>query len=310
LQLTRRNVSNSRIWHFITAFGTKLTANDYQTFARRGGAAFINADLSKAMGPLSVLMADLGGNSAGTAFMSLHQFRTGANTLSRQQFDILKKAHLLNSGGFTDMGGRINIKPGGMVGSEKYSGDEPGWIRNVLMPHLHAIAGDNPVVLESLMAKLGRNRNVLKTVEMFGLPGFQDQTAKDMGLAGQVKSITQAVGVKLAFWQQFESMMEVIGGPLMKAAFPVMLGVTDMFESIGKFANENPDSIRQIGYGLAALSVTFMSAGAIALLAAIGPAGWLVVGVGALASAMIAFPNKWMAVVAAIDGFFNSISDK
>jgi hypothetical protein len=124
------------------------------------------------MGPLSVLMADLGASGAGTAFMTLHQFRTGANTLSRQQFDILKKAHLLNEGGFTDMGGRINIKPGGMLGSEQYKGDEPGWVRNVLMPHLRAISGDNAEVLESLFSKVGRNRNTQKLIEMFGLPGF------------------------------------------------------------------------------------------------------------------------------------------
>ena len=30
---------------YITAFGTKMSANDYQTFARRAGSAFINADI-------------------------------------------------------------------------------------------------------------------------------------------------------------------------------------------------------------------------------------------------------------------------
>jgi hypothetical protein len=58
-----------------------------------------------------------------------------------------------------------------------------------------------------------------------------------------------------------------------------------MFSSIGSFANANPDAIRQIGMGFAVLSVTFMSAGAVALLAALGPAGWLIAGVGALAAA-------------------------
>jgi hypothetical protein len=303
--LEKLNQFVDQAFSYITAFGgNKVTAQDYQTFARRGGAAFINADLSKAMGPLSVLMADLGGNSAGTAFMSLHQFRTGANTLSRQQFDILKKAHLLNSGGFTDMGGRINIKPGGMLGSEQYSGDEPGWIKNVLMPHLHAISGDNPVVLESLMSKLGRNRNVLKTVEMFGLPGFQDQTAKDMGLAGQVKSITQAyadyttrnpAGVKLALGDQYESMMQAIGAPLMQAAIPVMLGVTSMFETIGNFANEHPDAIGYIGEGLAVFSVGLMALGSVAIIGVLlslgGPAG-LLAGLAFVIGTLAAFSFK------------------
>jgi hypothetical protein len=179
---------------YITAFGGKLNAQDYQTFARRGGAAFMNADIGKSMGPLSVLMADLGGSAAGTAAMTLHQFITGAGVLSKQQFEVMKQAGLLNEGGFTDLGGRINIKPGGILGSAQYSGNEPGWIRDVLMPHLREIAGDDPAKLEALIAKIGRNRNTQKLIEMFGMPGFQEQTSKDLGLAGKVSSIPQAYG--------------------------------------------------------------------------------------------------------------------
>jgi hypothetical protein len=303
---------------YITAFGGKLNAQDYQTFARRGGAAFMNADIGKSMGPLSVLMADLGGSAAGTAAMTLHQFITGAGVLSKQQFEVMKQAGLLNEGGYTDLGGRINIKPGGILGSTQYSGNEPGWIRDVLMPHLREIAGDDPAKLEALIAKIGRNRNTQKLIEMFGMPGFQEQTSKDLGLAGKVSSIPQAYGdfisrnpegVKKAFGDQFESMMQAIGAPLMQAAIPVMRGVTDMFTNIGSFANAHPDAIRQIGMGIAGLSLSLMGAGGLALLAALGPAGWMVLGVGALASAMVAFPNKWMAVVEAIDGFMNKISD-
>jgi hypothetical protein len=153
---------------------------------------------------------------------------------------------------------------------------------------------------------------------MFGMPRFQEQTSKDLGLAGKVSSIPQAYGdfisrnpegVKKAFGDQYESMLQAIGAPLMQAAIPVMKGITDMFTSIGSFANANPDAIRQIGMGFAGLSVSLMGAGGLALLAALGPAGWMTLGVGALASAMIAFPNKWMAVVEAINGFMNAISD-
>ena len=68
---------------YITSFGGKLTANDYQTFARRAGAAFMNVDIQKSMGPLSVLMADLGGSAAGTAAMTLQQLQVGAATMSK-----------------------------------------------------------------------------------------------------------------------------------------------------------------------------------------------------------------------------------
>jgi hypothetical protein len=40
----------TRAFSYITAFGGKLTAQDYQTFARRGCSAFINADIGKLWG--------------------------------------------------------------------------------------------------------------------------------------------------------------------------------------------------------------------------------------------------------------------
>jgi hypothetical protein len=81
----KREEFTDAAFSYITAFGGKLTANDYQVFARRGGAAFMNADVQKSMGPLSVLMADLGGSGAGIAAMTLQQLQVGAATMSKQQ---------------------------------------------------------------------------------------------------------------------------------------------------------------------------------------------------------------------------------
>lgn len=265
---------------------------------------------------MAVLMADLGGQGAGTAAMTLHQFMTGAGTLSRQQFDVMKQARLLNAGGFTDLGGRINIKPGGILGSTQYSGNEPGWIQDVLMPHLRAISGGDPAVLESLIAKIGRNRNTQKLIEMFGMPGFQDQIAKDLGLAKQVSPIGQAYsdfisrnpkGVKEAFGAQYESMMQAIGAPIMQAALPAMKAVTDMFTTIGNIANAHPDAMKNMGITLAGISVGLIALGGVAVLAAM--AAWIpggiatvaVVSIGGAITALAAL--KWSSVTDVLVAF-------
>ena len=97
--------------------------------------------------------------------------------------------------------------------------------------------------------------------------------------------------VKQAFHDQYELMMESIGAPMMQAAMPVMKAVTDLFTTIGKWANTNPETIKSLAIGLGALSAVMVGGGVVALLAAMGPAGWLIVGLGALGAAVATIPK-------------------
>ena len=133
-----------------------------------------------------------------------------------------------------------------------HKGDLPGWIKDVVYPKILAAAGGDDVLAQSLIAKMFPNRNAAKLVEMFGNPKFLDQQEKDLGLAGKVKPIDQAYadyiktnpkGTKAAFNDQYESMMQSIGAPLMQAALPVMQAVTSMFTKIGEIANAHPEAI-------------------------------------------------------------------
>ena len=65
----RRNALAEEMYKYISAFGTKLTANDFQTLARRGGTAWMNAK-PEALGPIAVVAADIGASGAGTTLMT------------------------------------------------------------------------------------------------------------------------------------------------------------------------------------------------------------------------------------------------
>jgi hypothetical protein len=86
-------------------------------------------------------------------------------------------------------GGRLQVDPGGILGSQQYAGDLPGWIKNVVYPHIMAAAHGDDALAQSLVSKISPNRNVAKLVEMFGSPGFLDQQIKDLALAGKVKPL-------------------------------------------------------------------------------------------------------------------------
>ena len=320
-----------KAFSYITAFGGKLSANDFQLLARRGGTAFMNADIDKAMGPLAVLAADLGGSGAGTTLMTLQQMQMGANTLSKQQGEILEKAGLLDMSKVTKTGfggGRLQVAPGGILGSLSHKGDLPGWIKDVVYPKILAEAGGDDVLAQSLIAKMFPNRNAAKLVEMFGNPHFLDQQQKDLGLAGQVKPIDQAYadyiknnpkGAKSAFNNQYESMMQSIGAPMMQAAIPVMKAVTDFFTTVGDFANKHPNDIANIGKGIAILGAALIGGGAVALLAALGPVGWFAAGIIALGATFVTFKTqiselsdsfaKFIPTASEVVGWMNSIGN-
>jgi hypothetical protein len=92
-------------------------------------------------------------------------------------------------------------------------------------------------------------------------------------------------------------MLQAIGAPLMQAAIPVMRAMTEMFSSIGEFASKNPEAIKTIGVGFAALGAALIGAGALAIIGAIGTGGWLLVGLAALGTALVALKLKFAGAV-------------
>ena len=110
------------------------------------------------------------------------------------------------------------------------------------MPHLSAAYGGDKDQIQSAIAKLGRNRDVTRMLTMFSDPGFIEQIEKDISQWSQASTVEGAYKgaiernpkfIKAAFHDQYESMMESIGAPMMQAALPVMKQVTEFFTYIG-----------------------------------------------------------------------------
>ncbi len=323
---TRRDAFVNEAYKYISGFGGKLTANDFQTIARRGGVAWMNAR-PEAIGPIAVLGADLGGSQAGTTLMTLQQLQMGATTLSKQQGETLANLGLLDMSKTTATGfggGRLQVQPGGIKGSLEHMGDLPGWIREVVYPALQKASGGDQAVLQSMLAKISPNRNAAKLVQMFGDEGFLDQIAKDLGIAGDVRDYRQSysgdylknnpVGVKKAFASQYESMMQAIGAPMMQAAIPVMKAVTELFTKIGAWANANPGIITAYGEALAKIGAGLFGAGTLAVITAIGaflgPAGGIILGFSALyASMKLLHDLNWPGFLAPFKGFGEAVTN-
>ncbi len=121
------------------------------------------------------------------------------------------------------------MQPGAIKGSLQYGGDYFDWVQKDLLPALKA-AGVKPGPEEdSILAKIGRNRNTTRMLTMFSDSGFVAQINKDLDIWRKGMTPGAAYGdfvhndprgVDSAFDKQYQSMMQAIGAPLEQAAIP------------------------------------------------------------------------------------------
>jgi hypothetical protein len=324
----------------------KVDASTYQALAKRGGAAWIQANAA-AIGPYSVAAGDLGGDTTGTALMTLDNLRSGATTLSRQQLEVLQSSGLVDMQKVHKIPGSnaMNIEPGAIFDSAKDEGNLYQWAQDIA-PKLHEAAAKlalkdgvtEPQAYDSLIAKLGRNRNTIRLLKMFTDPGFIEQINKDQSLWSQSMPLNQAYAGMLgnapnvagpggwndakglgnadygevmgALKTQFQSLMEAVGGPVAQAAIPELKSMTSFFSSFGAMANANPGAIEQVAKGIGVLGVSLAGLGGAAVIAGAiamtGPVGIAIAGVGVLLSGMVAIGPQ----VTAFYDSFNGLAAK
>jgi hypothetical protein len=243
----------------IAGSGGKLDAGDFQTMAARGGAYYMHASPEFLAGPMSVVASDMKGDAAGTVLATFGQFLSGATTLSKQQFAVLDQTlHLIDHSKIqeVDRGGRVNLRPGAIKGSLQYGNDYFSWVQKVLAPALEAANIKPGAEQDSDLAKIGRNRNVTRMLQMFMDPGFVAQIDKDIGIWRQGMMPDKAYGdyinndprgVDSALDAQFRSMLQAIGAPMEQAVIPFMREGTGFFTEIGAFAQRHPNIMKDIG---------------------------------------------------------------
>lgn len=121
-----------------------------------------------------------------------------------------------------------------------------------------------------------------QTLKALGLSGFDPLSIKDPNLVGAI------------YDSQMENLGEAIGSPLAQLKVDVLRGVIPFIEALTKLSQTNPQVIRNIAIGFGILSAALIGGGAVTILAALGPAGWLAAGIIALGAALVIFKRNWI----------------
>lgn len=270
-------------YSYIAAFGGKLTAAMIQNLAVRGGTAWMNADLKKSFGPMAVLAAEMGASgsggssSPGVVLYQLQQLMMGANTMSKQQAAIFQQLGLIDMSKTTKTGfggGRYQLQPGAIKGSEEYAGNVPGWAKDVVWPALVKASHGNEALLQNLLAKIAPTTNKAKAIELFGNPEFLKQQQKDLGMAELAEPLKPAYnsfvknnpkGVSQSYDAQYEATISTMGAAILPIKMEWVQAMTALFTEIGKFAAANPETIKAIGVMLGVVASVAVGAAVLAL---------------------------------------------
>lgn len=211
-----------------------------------------------------------------------------------------------------------------ITGAKQFAANPYEWVQTVLMPALKAngITSQTDVIQE--ISRLFQVRTASQVITEMGLQGrfaqgaqspFEKDIRLQKGAMGMAPSFAELSmkdypTILKEFDAQFSSLLQVIGGPAMQMAIPVMKNMSDALTSLTTFASAHPTGVKVVVDAVTAIGAAIIALGAAALVGAaiqiVGPvaAAWAAISAGV---AMLAALN-WKAVSAAFDGIYNAIT--
>ena len=291
----------------VNVTGGKVTPHDFlqmQKYAKGAGQGWTDQFIT---GPVASMMQEQSPSTVGQSLMSMHQAVAGGK-MTKPSFDAFNKLGLINKDAivYTTKGNEKNVKAGGVAGTDLFKDNPYEWVQKVLLP---AIRDD--------LAKKGKaglsDDDFNKEASTYFSAMFGNRNAENAAMTmskarpierdmelGRTAMGTEGADLLLkkdyhtaltAFTTQWDNLLTALGAPAVGTATEMLNRVTSGVTKLAQLAGqqENFETVSNIFKGLAATAAGLTGAGATALLAAIGPAGWFVGGIIALGAAAVAF---------------------
>jgi len=272
----------------------QVGAQQLYQMTQQAGPALMNMG-DRGIATMAILSQYMGAHRAGTAMMSLNQQFAGGTMWTRNATE-LERLGVLQSGEWHKGGG------GGIVLSEaarKRLGtsltDPLAFVTKTLLPAMeaHGITNIDDQIREvySILGRQTSQRVVADIIRnRYQIASEIGRLDKGMGLDDQLKAanqhdVEQALNNLSASWKNL-----LYAVSQSQPVIDFLNAFTDTLRSITESVRgANPDTIKAIGEGIGVLGTALIGGGAVALLAALGPAGWLATGIIALGGAVVMY---------------------
>ena len=287
------------------AFGEQLKIGQYLTAQRHAGAAARNWSDDFRYGIFGALVQENGPN-AGTMLATLGNKVVGGSGWTTAAAKNAMNLGLLDPDKVEyDKNGRVKrIKPGGVKGWETFADNPQLWVDKFLKPLVERSSKD-PARQQQLIASIFPNQNASKAVTEMIQQGTKFH--KDAALANDAYRKLQNGGAekytagswdyqKQAFATQLDNVIVAVGSALVPKATENLAALNEQLIKMSTWAAnpEHAGTIEAIGKGIAVIGTALIAGGGVAILAALGPAGWLAAGITAFGAALIAFKGSEM----------------
>lgn len=284
------------------AYGEQLKIGQYLTAQRAAGVALRNSSDAFRYGMFPALVQE---NGPGAGVMLMTAFNkivagTGNRTKSLEHMadiGLLHKDQL-----DYDKVGRIKgLKdPSAILNNHDAAVNFGDWVMKTFKPLIDAKTED-PIRQAQMISAMFPDRNAAKAITEI-IQQYR-KLAKDAEQMAKARAAMDTTGYnagswdyqKEAFQTQWTNLMDALGAPLVKTATENLKKINEQMAGFSQWAGkpENADTVRRIGEGIIILGGALLGAGAVAIIAALGPAGWLVLGIGALAAACVMLNVQW-----------------
>lgn len=281
---------------------------DPETFlqvAKQGGVALSNLSQE---GLLTMMMAaqGMGGFRAGTALMSsFRQFMGGRMTQPMAEeakrlglvgdYSVARGGHVI----FPDKS--LNTQFGQLLGQDPLAAAQ--YLVGVLQK-------DGKTDTKSQINEMFRIFGQQTEIRLFGdlirnLPQMLSERSRIEGAAGLDRQYGNDTDGNLAtaqydLGQAWNNLMHAVAGPQASVEISIINQLADSLNWMADQVHKvNPEVLKNIGIGIGVLGVALTAGGAVALMAALGPVGWIAAGLVALGTALVAFKMDALKEIAA-----------
>ena len=241
---------------------------------------------------MAIMAQAMGGPRAGTALLSTYQ-QMGGGKMTRSAAQNMQDMGMLSPDDWhTDhgrvivnadvqrrLGGLLSHNPMDLVDAmyanlEKRGVKDPVEQQRIIMGALSRQTGQR-FINEQMM---NREQMASERARMNG--GMGSSSSFDLLMNKSVSANMEALS------NSWNNMLTALAGPNSENVINFLKALTSVTQSLtGTINAAGAETISNIGKGLAVLTVALTTGGAAAILAALGPAGWLVVGLTAIAAA-------------------------
>jgi hypothetical protein len=277
----------------------KVSVDTWFQMAQQGGPA-LSGMTDEGLLTMGIVAQMMKGPRAGTALMSLfQQFRGGIMSQWRAQelheLGLVGKYHV-------QKGGHLTWDPGALDTPfvRAFSKDPAAGVQ-ILVDAMkaHGITKQDDQV-NKLYEILQRQTSIREIHDLLrNLPQIKqerERIAAGLGVSSalSLQSAQDYEYVMQKLSASWDEMMMHIASPLSEAAIPIMDKIGSEFDKIGEAAKDpaNAAAIANIGNGLAILGTALIAGGAVAILLALGPAGWMAAGITVLGLVYLKYGDK------------------